>query len=151
MSDHQAAIEAAAQERSRHTHRPRWDGSGDDYCSCGAPADGIGGWRHHVEERVLAVYLAPRRVPCPTCWGRVNDIAPGARCKNPDCSDGTVPADPWLTWTSDVPKYEQAGWATRCDDGNLDYFSWILRPEVQQPRPLSGWEPVFVRLPREEG
>lgn len=29
--------------------------------------------------------------PCPVCWGRVNDIAPGAKCKNPACVDGAVP------------------------------------------------------------
>lgn len=32
--------------------------------------------------------------PCPVCWGRVNDITPGAKCKNPACVGGRVAVPP---------------------------------------------------------
>lgn len=30
-------------------------------------------------------------MPCPVCWGRVNDVTPAAKCKNPACVGGEVP------------------------------------------------------------
>lgn len=43
-----------------------------------------------LPDTLLRVLLEARK-PCDTCWGRVNDVTPGARCKNPACVAGEVP------------------------------------------------------------
>ena len=95
MPDHAAAIEAAAQ--CLYEHRAV-GGEGD--CACGWMGNGFAhAHRLHVIERLTSPW-----VPCPTCRGTNYQIGVDSTNRPcPDCTDGTVPADPYLVWAEPEP------------------------------------------------
>lgn len=127
VSDRQAAIEAAADAIYEAFRQGKIDKVGD------------------AAEIALDALLAPRRVTCPTCLGRgrVKYEASGPVHTNsmttqcPDCDDGTVPADPYLTFTSEISRYEQRGW--------LDTLGQWHPSRIHQE-----CVPVFVRVDQAE-
>ncbi len=90
-----------------------------------------------------ALLQARSEEPCPVCWGRVNDVAPGAKCKNPDCNGGKV-SGPLLLL--ELAGGEQVGWRAqagfyenidRIPEASCIEFGWdrVYRfPATQSPK-----------------
>ena len=101
------------------------------------------GWREHMRVALRAALSLTTTEPCPVCWGRVNDIAPGATCKNPDCKGGTVPGESALVVREQL---EQVGWW-------VDYEHELIVDDDLHPTVGQTWDgpaPAFVFRPLEK-
>lgn len=145
--DRTAAIEAAAEVLLRH--RIGIDADGFVVCGCGWRPGPDGYPYQHVAQAAIDRLTAPRWVTCPTCRGtkRKYLLGPGVdagvfvRC--PDCKDsedGTVPADPYLTWADE---WEQVGWRTTA---GTFYALTISDAKKKQLRVYGPISPVFVKV-----
>lgn len=121
VSPRDQALNSLVAEAARETARHSWlSGDSDStWCACGWNGSGALYRQHVMRAALLAALSHETNVTCETCWGRVNDIAPGARCKNPACRDGQVPG----------PRLILGEWEYQAGNGD-DFYRDIFRDET---------------------